>query len=297
MIPILLAVVAVFGFGSAAIFARLGMQWASPLPITLVSLVFSFLLSAALALGFAFADLKAMPPVVLAWCLVLGALNFLGGRNLNYLAVGRIGAARTSAIVSTSTVFAAVLAITLTGERPHALVAAGTVVVIAGLATAMGQSIFEGTTVGRAAIIGYLLAFASAACYGGTNVVVKQLTQEYTSPLVVSTISLFFGMLLVLPVAAKPLLAQLRQASGNLGFVGFAALSGIAAAMAVNTLYFALQRSEVVVISPIVSANPLVTLLLVSLFLSRLENVNRWLFLGVGVTVSGVALVVVGSQL
>ncbi len=297
MTAILLAFVAVLGFGSGAILARVGMQYASPLPITLVSLVSSFLLSAILAVVFASSDLSGMPPVVLAWCLLLGALNFLGGRNLNYLAVGRIGAARTSAIVSTSTVFAAVLAITLTGERPHLLVALGTAVVIGGLITALGRSIFEGNTVGRTALFGFLLAIASAACYGSTNVVVKQLTQEHTSPLVVSTISLFFGMLLVLPVAARPAITQFRRHENTLRFVVFAALSGVASAIAVNTLYFALQRSEVVIISPIAAANPLVTLLLASLFLQRLENVNRWLFLGVGVTVSGVVLVVVGSQI
>ena len=76
-----------------------------------------------------------------------------------------------------------------------------------------------------------------------------------------------------------------------------AVLSGIVAAIAVNCLYFALQKSEVVVISPIASANPLVTLMLAWLFLSQLENVNRWLFLGMGITVTGVVLVVLGSQL
>ena len=145
MTAILLAFVAVLGFGSGAIFARVGMQYASPLPITLVSLVSSFLLSAILAVAFASSDLSEMPPVVLAWCLLLGTLNFLGGRNLNYLAVGRIGAARTSAIVSTST-------------RPHLLVALGTAVVIGGLITALGRSIFEGNTVGRTALFGFLLA-------------------------------------------------------------------------------------------------------------------------------------------
>ncbi len=51
------------------------------------------------------------------------------------------------------------------------------------------------------------------------------------------------------------------------------------------------------VISPIVSANPLVTLLLAQLFLSRLEELTRSLFIGTGVVVVGVALVVVGRTL
>ena len=297
MIAIGLALVAVFGFGSGAIFARIGMQLAPPLTIIFYSVLFSFLVSVAMAMSFALSDFRALPPVVLAWCLLLGVLNFVGGRNLSYLAISRIGAARASAIVTTSTVFAAILAITLTGERPHFIVALGTLVVIVGLVAAMGRSILEGGGAGRVALLGYLLAFAAAACYGSTNVVAKYLTQEQTSPLVVSTVSLFFGLLMLSPVAARSAITSVRESRGSLGFVGYAALAGIVAAVAVNCLYFALQRSEVVVISPIVGANPLVTLLLASLFLARLENVNRWLFLGVGLTVAGVVLVVVGSRL
>ena len=292
-----LGLAAALGFGSAAIFARVAMQRASPLAVIFVSLVSSFAVSAALALAFAFSDLITLPPVVLAWCLLLGVMNFVGGRNLSYMSINRIGASRAAAIVSTSTVFAAILAITLTGERPHVLVVAGTVVVVGGLAVAMGRGILEGHTAGRTALTGYLLAFAAAACYGGTNVVAKELTHQLTSPLVISSISLFFGMLLLLPVAGRPAMARLRQPGASLSFAGFAVLSGIVAAMAVNCLYFALQKSEVVVISPIVSANPLVTLMLAWLFLSQLENVNRWLFLGTGIVATGVVLVVLGSQL
>ena len=81
------------------------------------------------------------------------------------------------------------------------------------------------------------------------------------------------------------------------GFLVYAGLSGLAAATGVNCTYFALQQAEVVVVAPIVSANPLFTLILAALFLSAQENVNRWLVLGTVITVGGVALVVLGSQL
>ena len=291
------------------------------MPVTFYSLCFSFAASGILALIFASRDFVTLPLIVLAWCVMLGTFNFLGGRNLSYLAVGRIGAARAGAIVGTSAVFASILAITLTGERPHWVVLVGTVVVVAGLATALGKNILESSrqsssgnpsaahpspsprsepAEGRArrfAFAGYLLAFGAACCYGTTNVVVRQLTIDYTSPLVVATISLFFGILLVAPVAAKQALASTREMTQSPGFMVYAALSGLAAATGVNCTYFALQRAEVVVVAPIVSANPLFTLLLAALFLSQQENVNRWLALGIVVTVAGVALVVLGSTL
>lgn len=289
------------GFGSATIFARLGMAQVGALPVTFISLVFSFAASGILSVVFVFSDFAGLPLIVLAWCLMLGVFNFLGGRNLSYLAVGRIGAARAGAIVGTSAVFASILAITITGERPHWVVLAGTLVVVGGLATALGKNIVESAggdgATREGAFIGFLLAFGAAACYGTTNVVVKQLTIDYTSPLVVSTISLFFGMLLVAPVAAKRAVAALPEARRSPGFLGYAALSGLAAATGVNCTYFALQQADVVVVAPIVSANPLFTLILAGLFLSRQENVNRWLVLGTAITVGGVSLVVLGSTL
>ena len=301
MTAIGLSFLAIMGFGSATIFARLGMGQAGPMAIVFISLVTSFAASGILAVIFAFSDFATLPLIVLAWCVMLGAFNFLGGRNLSYLAVGRIGASRAGAIVGTSAVFASILAITITGERPHWVVPIGSVVVVLGLATALGKSILDtagaGGPTSRTALIGYLLAFGAACCYGTTNVVVRALTLDYTSPLVVSTISLLFGMLLVAPVAAKQAVAAIPVARQSPGFLVYAGLSGLAAATGVNCTYFALQQAEVVVVAPIVSANPLFTLILASLFLSVQENVNRWLVLGTVITVGGVALVVLGSQL
>ena len=301
MTAIGLSFLAIMGFGSATIFARQAMTRVGPMPVTFYSLCFSFAASAILAVIFAPGDFITLPLIVLAWCVMLGAFNFLGGRNLSYLAVGRIGAARAGAIVGTSAVFASILAITFTGERPHWVVLVGTVVVVAGLATALGKNIMEtagGHSAGRrVAFIGYLLAFGAACCYGTTNVVVRQLTIDYTSPLVVATISLFFGILLVAPVAGKQAVSRIGEVRQSPRFMLYAALSGLAAATGVNCTYFALQRAEVVVVAPIVSANPLFTLLLAALFLPLQENVNRWLVLGIAVTVAGVALVVLGSQM
>ena len=166
------------GFGSAAIFARVGMQGVNPLPSTLISVVVSFVPSLILALVFALSDFRDLPPIALAWFLLLGAVNFLGGRTFSYQAIGRIGASRAGAILGTSAVFATVFAITLTGERPHFVVLIGTGVVVTGLTAALGNSIREGMTANRRVVVGYLMALVAAACYGGTHVIAKVLTEE-----------------------------------------------------------------------------------------------------------------------
>ena len=297
MDAILLSLLSGFGFGSAAILARLGMQGMSPLPSTLLSVVVSFCPTAFLALVFAFTDIKDLPPVALFWFFLLGVVNFLGGRTSSYQAIGRIGASRTAAVQSTAAVFASIFAITLTGEQPHFVVLMGTLTVVIGLTTALGNSIREGAASNKGMLIGFGLALVAAASYGGTNVIAKELTEEYGSPLMVSAMGLFFGIILLSPLAGASTVCEIKASRGNPRFALSAGFSGLAAATGVIALYFALERADVTVVSPIVSTNPIFTLILAQIFISRMENLTKWLFLGVGITVLGVITVTVGSTL
>jgi len=297
MDAIALSLLSGFGFGSAAIFARIGMQGMSPLSSTLLSVIVSFIPTLVLALIFALSDIKDLPAVALFWFFLLGVINFLGGRTSSYQAIGRIGASRTAAVQSTAAVFAAIFAITITGERPHFVVLLGTLVVVAGLTTALGNSIRSGVSDNRGLLIGVGLALVAAASYGGTNVIAKELTEEYGSPLMVSAFGLFFGIILLSPLSGVGMVREVRESSGNLKFAASAGCSGLAAATGVIALYFALQKNDVTVVSPIVSTNPVFTLVLAQIFISRMENLTKWLFLGVGITVAGVIVVSVGSTL
>ncbi len=294
---IALSLLSGFGFGSAAVLARAGMQGMSPLSSTLLSVVVSFCPTLLLALVFALSDIKDLPPVALAWFFLLGVVNFLGGRTSSYQAIGRIGASRTAAVQSTAAVFASIFAITITGERPHFVVLLGTLTVVLGLTAAVGNSIRGGVANNRGVLIGFGLALVAAASYGGTNVIAKELTEEYGSPLMVSAFGLLFGVILLWPLAGSSTVREVRESRGNMKFVLSAGSSGLAAATGVIALYFALERADVTVVSPIVSTNPIFTLVLAQIFISRMEDLTKWLFLSVGVTVAGVAIVTVGSTL
>jgi len=294
---IALSLLSGFGFGSAAVLARVGMQGMSPLSSVLLSVVVSFCPTLLLALVFAFSDIRDLPLVALAWFFLLGVVNFLGGRTSSYQAIGRIGASRTAAVQSTAAVFASIFAITITGERPHFVVLLGTLTVVLGLTAAVGNSIRGGVANNRGVLIGFGLALVAAASYGGTNVIAKELTEEYGSPLMVSSLGLLFGIILLWPLAGSSTVREVRESRGNMKFVLSAGSSGLAAATGVITLYFALERADVTVVAPIVSTNPIFTLILAQIFISRMEDLTKWLFLSVGVTVVGVAIVTVGSTL
>jgi len=111
---------------------------------------------------------------------------------------------------------------------------------------------------------------------------------------VIAALGILFGLLVLAPFSAREAASGLRTARSGWGFM---ALSGLASALAVVALYFGFLQAGVVVVAPISSTNPLITLLLAHLFLARLERVTRWLVSGTLLAVLGVVLIIVGSTL
>ena len=303
MAAVAFSILAAFGFASSAILTRQGMQAIFPLPGVMVSLFFSLLFSTIMVLLFAFSDMGDIPKVAFYWILGLGVLNYVGGRSQNFLSVNLIGASRASLFVASQAPFAALFAVAFTGESMHVLVGLGTAGVVGGLIFASGTSILEGWRSDKIFVLGYLMALGAGASYGATNVMAKQTLEVFDSPLIITTLSMAVGMVLLAPLVGVSAAQSGVHRDKDLGFPGslwamrWVALAGVASGIAVISLYFAVQRADVVVISPIVSSSPLITLLLAHLFLARLERVTKRLVLGAVLTVGGVVLVVLGSQL
>jgi len=113
----------------------------------------------------------------------------------------------------------------------------------------------------------------------------------------ISAFSLVFGIILLAPIAGRSTISGIRALGNEWGPMIFAALSGLSSAVAVIALYYALQREDVVVISPITASYPLGVLLIARLFMSNLERVTGRVIIGSLLTVSGVTVVVFGSTL
>ena len=303
MAAIGLSFLAALGFASAAVLARQGMQAIFPLPGVMVSLFVSFLLAAVMVLLFAYSDISSIPRAAVFWIIGLGVVNFLGGRSQNFLSVNIIGASRASLFISSQAPFAAIFAVAFTGESIGLLVGLGTAGVVGGLVFASGASIMEGWRSDKIFLLGYLMALGAGAAYGATNVMAKQTFEVYDSPLMVTAFSMLVGMLVLIPLvgASARHTGVIRNPDQgvlqSLLSLRYIALAGLASGIAVISLYFAVQRADVVVISPIVSSSPLITLFLAHLFLARLERVTRRLAAGTVLAIVGVILVVLGSQL
>ena len=301
LLSIGLACISVLGFGSAAIFARVGMQGMSPMPGTLVSLVASTTLAGALALAFDFQAVIALPAIAMVWFLGNGILTYMGGRTQQYIAISLVGAARVTPIVGAAALFSAFYAIVFTeigvpgfDEHLTVFIGIGTVVVVVGLALTGGNFLKQSWGRDWKSVLGYGLALTSAACYGAGTLSGRVLTNLFGSPFIMAAGSMFFAMLVLSPWFGRQAVAGVTRAGRGSVFMF---LAGLAAACAVISLYFAISRegSSILVLSPIVSCNPLVTLALARIFLRRTEIISRELVIGTLMAVGGVALVVVGG--
>ena len=297
MTAIALSLLAALGFGSATIFTRSALQGYSFLPGVWMSLLVSFVLTSVLAAIFAREDIGALSWIALLWILAVAVSHHCLGRPQNYLSVSIIGASRASLFFSTQAPFAAFFAIAFLGESLTPMVVIGTIGVVSGLVLASGDSLLEGWRTERRYLFGYLVALSAGAAYGGTNIFVKKAGETFDSPLLITSMSLLAGLIILAPVvgAASARGSSIRPKGWRTA--GFVALAGIAAGVGVNALYFALQRADVVTITPIVSSSPLVTLLLAHLFISRLESVTPRLVIGTVLAVAGVILVVLAGRL
>ena len=137
--------------------------------------------------------------------------------------------------------------------------------------------------------IGYGFAMGAALAYGASQTVGKHVTTEYAPPLVGTAFALLFGLAFVSVLFHRHIPTDLRGSRWQ-GYLWFG-LSGIASASGVTLLYFALSKAPVVVISPVVAINPLITLTLAHFLLQRLERITKRTIMGTLLVVLGVLII------
>jgi drug/metabolite transporter (DMT)-like permease len=138
---------------------------------------------------------------------------------------------------------------------------------------------------------GYALALGAAASYGTSAVLIRAGLTRYSSPLNGITIALGVGALALAPLALRAARVQGKGWRPDRAAVLFILASGVSSLFGFGSNVLALSLLPVVVVTPISSIYPLITVLLVRLFLRHHERVTRQTVLGALLVVSGVILV------
>ena len=145
---------------------------------------------------------------------------------------------------------------------------------------------------------GFAFAFGAAAAYGTAAVLIRAGLNEYGSPLTAITVALLTGVLALAPLAFRAHRARAREGprqdgGANHTAIYFVLASGLSSLLGFSSNTLALSLLPVVVVAPISSIYPLITVLLVRLFLHRSERITTQTVLGAVLIVAGVILVTI----
>ncbi len=138
---------------------------------------------------------------------------------------------------------------------------------------------------------GYAFSVGAAISWAVATILIRKGITDLASPLIGATISLFFGTLFMAGLSLRsPALPIPHRREAVLLFL----VSGLLSGSGVAANYYALQVAPVVLVAPVTSIFPLVTLICAQLFLQRWETVSLRVWLGTILVVGGVVLVALG---
>ena len=295
-LAIVLAFIAASGFACGNILIRYGTQQVSAPAATFFTVLTGAILVLGLALVFNLPDIISLQPITFAWFALMGAMAYPIARVLNNTAITMVGTSRATPMASLQPIFALGLGIMLLGERPNLLVGLGTPTVVGGLAMVVMSS--NSTRTGEQIItprnLGYLLAALGALTFASRDVISRHVVSGIAPPLVTAAFALAIGGSMLFAVIHRDVVNSLRYLSGK--YVAACCVAGIFQGVAIASLFSALSRAPVTVVSPINASSALITLALAHIFLRRLESINFLLLLGALLSAGGVIMVVLGAQ-
>ena len=283
--PLLLALAAACLFGVATVISKRALMTVDPQSASLViigTVVVLYLATSPLwmraedwfTLGF--------------WIFVLnGFMHPFLSMYLALEATARTGPTVAATLSATAPLFASFTAVAFLGESVNAWISVGTV------ATVMGVMTLSWSPRGAGALLRITLLFATgAAIVRGLNHTLGKFGLEsmpnvFMAGFVSFSVS-FCCALLVYRLRTGTLIVRLPRAG-----LGYLVATGAVIAVAIVCMYGGLVTGQVVVVSPIIAAYPLFTLLTALIF--KQERLTTKLALGVLLVVGGVVLISRGS--
>lgn len=219
---------------------------------------------------------------------LFAAAGFVGtalGRLAVFTGVHRVGASVNSAAISSRPLFATVLAVTFLGERVDLFTWVGILVLVGGLVVLTAS---KGGDLTGWRPRDLLFPLAAAVFFAAGNVARRYGLVTFPDVTLLEAVALNEAAALV-ALGGYGLVAGRRDVfAAPKKSYGFFAGSGTITAVALLSLFAALQRGNVALVDPLAATAPLFTTVFAALLLRDLERVTR------GIVV-GALLVVVGA--
>ena len=284
-LAVALAPFSTFGFGAAFVLTQFALRWMPPRVGGAFSIPTSTLLFWCLApfsIDPAEVDLNAASLFAVIGLLFPAAVTLL-----NFESNRLVGPNIAGAVAGLAPLFAVLLALILLGEPLRFWQLFSIATVVTGVAL-MYSGRWQGFTVRGHWLLA--LPLGAAAIRGFVQPVVKLGLERWHNPIAAVVIGYTVSSALLIIVALVSCRTPEKRFDRR-GALWFAAV-GLCNGSAVLSMYAALGHGPVALVSPLIAAHPLVTLLLSLRFLKR-ERVNARLIAAVATTVCGVILLLV----
>ena len=207
---------------------------------------------------------------------------------LTFEANRRMGPNVAGALGNLAPLFAVLFAVLALGERPGPLQLAGIAAIVFGVTALSADRTWLAA---RWPLWAVALPLAAAGIRGAIQPTVKLGLALWPSAFAATLVGYSVSAMVI--AGAVTLRANGRAPQLNRAGTAWFAAVGLSNGLAVLTMYAALARGSVTLVSPLVATYPLVTLALSGLLL-RAAGLTAQLCLGVAVTVAGVALLLAG---
>jgi len=281
-LAVVLALVSTCGFGAGFVLTQFGLRWIPPrfgAAVSIPTSTLSFWCLAPFSVDPAEVELSAASLFAMIGLLFPAAvtlLNFESNRLMGPNIAGAVG--------GLSPLFAVLLAVVMLGEHLRLLQIFGIIAIAGGVVL-----MYRGQWQAIAARGLWLLALplGASALRGFVQPVIKLGLERWPNPIAAAVIGYTVSSAVLILAAFVPSRPP-GQGFDRRGALWFAAV-GLCNGSAVLSMYAALGRGPVALVSPLIAAYPLVTLLLSFRFLKH-ERIDARLAAAVTMTVGGVAL-------
>jgi drug/metabolite transporter, DME family len=208
------------------------------------------------------------------------------GRTLSYVGIEKIGVARSVPIANSSPIFASIFAVFFLAEAWVLQNVIGTLLVISGVIVLSMAKPAQGEW----RKIDVIYPLIGALAFGASTTLRKAGLGFINIPLLAAAVTA--------GAAAIFSFSLLQLQGGHTAFkltrrsAAWLFPAGVFNTAAMLSVFFALSHGKVVIVEPLVSSNPVTTLLLTSIFLRDVESLTLRVILGAALTVTGTILVV-----
>ena len=284
-VAVIFALLSTFGLGAGFVLTQFALRWMPPRRGAALSIPTATLLFCCLApfrIDPAEADVNAAGLFACVGLLFPGAValaNFESNRLIGPNVAGAMG--------GLAPVFAVLLAVLLLGEHLRILQLFGIAAIVVGVAL-MYRGQWQAFTARGLWLLA--LPLSAAAIRGFVQPAIKLGLEHWPDPIAAAVIGYTVSSAVLILATLVPRHTR-EQGFDRRGAFWFAAV-GLCNGSAVLSMYAALARGAVAIVSPLVATYPIATVLL-SLVLLKRERIDAPLVAAVSATVGGVALLFV----